>query len=277
MDPWLNRMLRAALQDVSDKLSAKHRMGVAISVFAQDFIAQASAGCSDAALESGPCTRPLQDTDSFGWGSVTKSFTAAAVLQLVEIGAVSLDAPAASYCDPFLARMGQRTLSERIAGSERVRVRDLLHMASGVGDFDSWQFADYQFRNPSKDLTPDEMLNWVPTTLEFAPGSKQKYSTANYVLLGLVLAQHYVTQSEASGQHLGSPNAHNASNTSLWRLYDQSTVLPPVLRGMLSGAKFPDAGTCARWMPVHGFIDHVRRASNVRWECLVSGGARECV
>lgn len=110
-------------------------------------------------------------------GSLTKSFTALAVMQQVEAGKVELDAPVQRYLPWF-----------RVAGTEastRMTVRHLLNQTSGLpvlpgmtnlGDFDS--------RPGAAERQMRALSTFVPARL---PGDAFEYSNLNYVLLGLVL------------------------------------------------------------------------------------------
>lgn len=63
--------------------------------------------------------RPVTPDTPFGLGSISKSITAMAVLQLAEIGKIDLDAPIQSY------------ISTKFNGAESITVRQLLNQTSG--------------------------------------------------------------------------------------------------------------------------------------------------
>ena len=66
-----------------------------------------------------------------------------------------------------------------------------------------------RFAAPHHDFSPIQILDqYIPKTFDFNPGSRQDYSSANYILLGLVLANHL---SVGAGD---------------WRHYDQHSVFP---------------------------------------------------
>ncbi len=106
-------------------------------------------------------------------GSVTKQFTAALVMQLVEQGRVKLDAKLADYLpDAPHAR--------------EITVRYLLDQRSGLPDYLGDPFVlRYVYR---QDVTPDQLVALVASQrLQFTPGSKWAYSNTNYVLLGMLI------------------------------------------------------------------------------------------
>lgn len=148
----------------------------------------------------------------FVWGSVTKVATGSAVLRLAESGAISLSDPIVPLIDPFIKKSMPKLVSlENLFGSEvkDVTVRDLLGMKSGIPDFDTEEprghggpvdpFRATVYANPQSEYGPEELLSlsWVKTgKLDFTPGKCDRlryfncYSSTNYVLLGLLLANH---------------------------------------------------------------------------------------
>ena len=203
-----------------------------------------AAGHTDAGLGMGTPKRLAQPDDEYVWGSITKMFTAPAVLQLVEKGTVALDDTAAQHVDPMLAANG--TSFSALFGAEAaaaVRIKHLLHMTSGIPDYDGEAYAEAQFGSRARDFDPlTIVVDYVrPRKLEFAPGTKQRYCSTNYILLGLVLATH-----------LAAPSGD-------WRGYEQMSVVPSALK--LRHSRFVDAGTCEQATVVHGFMDGYSTAS----------------
>lgn len=116
---------------------------------------------------------PLRRDSVFALASVTKQFTAAAVLQLMEQGKLRLDDPVGRY------------LPELPQGA-KVTIYQLLVQTSGLPDY-----AEDPAGSPTKSVakTPKEMLAWISRltpAFHFPPGSKWAYSNSNYVLLGLI-------------------------------------------------------------------------------------------
>lgn len=107
-------------------------------------------------------------------GSVTKMFTSVAVLQLVQAGQLSLDAPVRTY------------LPDLPPAWQAVTIRHLLNQTSGLPEYMS---STNSFRTLMRvDRAPDAVLALVrDQPLPFAPGSKYAYSNTNYVALGMVI------------------------------------------------------------------------------------------
>ncbi|MDU5950957.1 MAG: serine hydrolase domain-containing protein, partial [Paenibacillus macerans] len=73
---------------------------------------------------SGPDRTPVTAQTPFVIGSVSKSFTALAVMQLADAGKIDLEAPVRQYLPWF------RVADE--AASAQIRVKHLLHQTSGI-------------------------------------------------------------------------------------------------------------------------------------------------
>jgi len=110
-------------------------------------------------------------------GSTTKSFTALAVMQLVEGGKVELDAPVQRYLPWF------RVADPR--ASAQMTVRHLLNQTSGLPLVPGWQLlADLEDR---PDATQRQARSLSSLNLTRPPGAAFEYSNLNYNLLGLVI------------------------------------------------------------------------------------------
>ena len=144
-----------------------------------------------AGLANGETQTPLSPTDRFRIYSITKTFTAVLVLQLVDEGVLSLDDTVTEWLDdPAVAR---------IPNVEQITLRQLLTHTSGVYDY--YNGADSPFVDDaitgegadwSKVWTPQELLAYVDGTrqeADFAPGQGVNYSDTNYILLGLIVEQ----------------------------------------------------------------------------------------
>ena len=105
-------------------------------------------------------------------GSISKQFTATAVLLLAERGELSLDDPVSRFV-PNLTR-----------GNE-VTIRDLLSHTSGYEDY--WP-QDYVPPFMLQSITADKILDqWARKPLDFEPGTDWQYSNTNFVIAGLIV------------------------------------------------------------------------------------------
>jgi len=121
----------------------------------------------------------------WAWGSVTKQFTGALVLQRVEQRLFdSLDAPAHDYVDPQLAKLGLGSMAALFGPqAETITLRQLATMASGVPDYDTAKpdtprptdvFRAQCYQKPDEVFGPAQILNlsWVARgKLDFRPGA----------------------------------------------------------------------------------------------------------
>lgn len=117
---------------------------------------------------------PLEATAEMAYpiGSISKQFTATAVLLLQEQGKLSVDDPVAKYF-PELTR------------AKDVKLRNLMTMTSGYEDFapQDYSIPDwYKPRNPM-----DTVKEWAGKPLDFEPGTQWQYSNTNYVLLSEIV------------------------------------------------------------------------------------------
>ena len=115
---------------------------------------------------------PATPAMRYSIGSISKQFTAAAILMLVEEGKLSLDDGIARWL-PDLTRASE------------VTVRQILSMTSGYQDF--WP-QDYVMPLMLEPVTPQAILDrWARKPLDFEPGTKRQYSNTNYVIAGLIV------------------------------------------------------------------------------------------
>ena len=110
-------------------------------------------------------------------GSVAKSFTALAIMQLVEANKINLDASAQHYLPWF------RVADER--ASAEITVRHLLNHTSGISTKTG---RSYQGNGDTSDTALEQAVRKLKSAELSAPvGSKHQYSTINYSVLGLIV------------------------------------------------------------------------------------------
>src|SRR5437660_4704604 len=105
-------------------------------------------------------------------GSISKQFTAAAILLLQEQGKLSLDDKVAKFI-PDLTRANE------------VTIRQLLSHTSGYQDY--WP-QDYVMPGMLLPTTAQKIMDmWARKPLDFEPGTKWQYSNTNYVIAGVII------------------------------------------------------------------------------------------
>ena len=104
--------------------------------------------------------------------SVSKEFTAAAALLLVEDGKLSLDDHVSKWFPD-------------LTGADTITVRQLLSHTAGVSDF--WP-QDYVMTPVTKPTTPMTVMNeWARKPLDFKPGDDWQYSNTGYIVAGEII------------------------------------------------------------------------------------------
>jgi CubicO group peptidase (beta-lactamase class C family) len=119
-------------------------------------------------------THAVPDLDtSFRIGSVTKQFTSAAIMLLVQDGKLSVDQPIATY------------LPDYPAVGAKITLHQLLTHTSGLPDYTE---APGFMEHRGEPHTVAELLHvFWSQPLRFAPGAKFEYSNSNYIVLGAII------------------------------------------------------------------------------------------
>ncbi len=153
---------------VADTLAKTGVPSASIAVVKDGKIAYVKA-YGDAKLE--PRT-PATSQMRYSIGSISKQFTAAAMLLLQEQGKLSLDDKVAKYI-PDLTRANE------------VTIRQLLSHTSGYQDY--WP-QDYVMPGMLQPTTSQKIMDaWAKKPLDFEPGTKWQYSNTNYVIAGVII------------------------------------------------------------------------------------------
>src|SRR5438067_4997461 len=123
----------------------------------------------DARLEpKTPATAEMR----YSIGSISKQFTATAILLLQEQGKLSLDDKVAKFI-PDLTRANE------------VTIRQLLSHTSGYQDY--WP-QDYVMPMMLQPVTAEKIMDtWAKKPLDFDPGTRWQYSNTNYVIAGAIV------------------------------------------------------------------------------------------
>ncbi len=145
-----------------------HAPGFAVAVVRDGRIVERfAAGDADVAT-----SRPVTPQTLFHIGSITKMFTATAVMQLVQAGKIDLYAPVTEYLPQYAAWRG-------------VTIAELLMHRSGIPNYLDAALANGRTVLPT---SPEAILGLMAAQpLDFVPGSRFEYSNTNYVALGLIV------------------------------------------------------------------------------------------
>jgi len=105
-------------------------------------------------------------------GSISKQFTASAILLLQEQGKLSIDDKVSKWVPG-------------LTDGDKVTIRQLLSHTSGYQDY--WP-QDYVMPGMLQPVTAPEILDkWAKISLDFTPGTKWQYSNTNYVIAGMIV------------------------------------------------------------------------------------------
>ena len=131
-------------------------------------------------------------------GSISKQFTAAAILLLQQQGKLSLDDAVGQYV-PGLTR------------GDEVTIRQILSHTSGYQDY--WP-EDYLMTPMVKPTTAQQILDtWAKKPLDFEPGTQWQYSNTNYVIAGAIVEK---VSGEKLMDFLGEQIFHPLGMHSVW-------------------------------------------------------------
>ncbi|WP_404370566.1 serine hydrolase domain-containing protein [Sphingomonas sp. MMS24-J45] len=113
-----------------------------------------------------------RDDAPYQIASISKQFTAAAVLLLQRDGKLSLDDTVAKYVPG-------------ITGGDTITIRQLLSHTAGLQDY--WP-QDYSFKAMATPVTPQQIVDrWAKKPLDFTPGTQWQYSNTGYVVAGMIV------------------------------------------------------------------------------------------
>ncbi|GAA1285927.1 serine hydrolase domain-containing protein [Saccharothrix xinjiangensis] len=180
-EPGGDRVDRRVVQRLLEEMTRTGAQGAQVRVVEgrHEFTARAGTARIDS-------PRPVPTDGRFRIASITKTFVATVVLQLVGEGEVELDAPVSRYLPGLLAH------------GDRITVRHLLQHRSGLADHMALLPPDAG----SRPFAPEELVALIATEpLEFEPGTTSGYNNTNFVIAGMVVERvtgrsyaHEITQ-----------------------------------------------------------------------------------
>lgn len=120
---------------------------------------------------------PNQPDTRFRIGSVTKQFTAALILQLVEEGKIKLDGKLTDYLPDYRKDTG-----------DKVTIHQLLNHTSGIPSYTGRpDFEKEIMRNPFS--VADLVKKYSSGDFDFEPGARFSYNNSGYIILGAIIEQ----------------------------------------------------------------------------------------
>ncbi|MGZ5245971.1 MAG: serine hydrolase domain-containing protein [Flavitalea sp.] len=186
--------------------------------------------------------------------SVTKTFTAALVLELAKEGILNLDNPVSSYIPLGAVNPG-------LNGS--VTIRQLLAHESGYSNYtDEMQFLIAVAFQPTHIWTPFEVLYFVHQI--DPPGTIRKYSSTNYIMLGAIIEaktgqpveqlyrSRFISPLGLNSMYLGVRESQPAG-TMLAAPHDNISAFNPIFQ-LTGQPTFPNAYTNISAFPFQGIV-----------------------
>lgn len=171
--PMLDDELAAQLQSVTEQVVAElDAPGAVVAVTTPDDRWESAVGVKD--LTTG---EPMETGLRWPLRSITKSFVVTLVLELVDEGEIRLDDTLDRWVDG-------------VPNGDRVTVRQLAGMTSGLPDYFSDAFVDDFVAEEDRVFTDDELIAYAterPARAE--PGTDRVYTNVNGLLLGRIVEQ----------------------------------------------------------------------------------------
>jgi D-alanyl-D-alanine carboxypeptidase len=122
--------------------------------------------------DQGPGMKATSADAKYQIASISKQFTAAAILLLEDEGKLSLDDTVAKWVPG-------------VTDGDKITLRQLLSHTAGIQDY--WP-QDYPFALMDKPVTPQAIVDrWAKKPLDFAPGTAWQYSNTGFVVAGMVI------------------------------------------------------------------------------------------
>jgi len=209
----------------------------ALSVKATEYNTSFSIGVFDGTVGAFEVTAGINDKQTgeqmkvhkeFPVGSVTKPYTASAIMQLHEQKRIDIDAPIYHYVDPILTRLNKTTMLKLWNGDttcQTITARMLMGMRGGLHDYNDTWYQEVTINDPTFDVSPFDLLHRLNKSWVCPPGECGEYASTGFELLGLALAQ--ITGAEQ------------------WQDYDQFSVFPKSVKANYNHTEFPGRGLCS--------------------------------
>ena len=127
--------------------------------------------------------RPVDRDTIYHWASITKTFTAIAVMQLRDRGLLALDDPVAKYVPEI------RRVHNSFGDASQITIRTLMSHSAGLRA-GTWPWGGDQPWHPFEPTQWEQLVAMLPYTQTlFKPGSKYSYSNPGILFLGRIIEE----------------------------------------------------------------------------------------
>ena len=129
----------------------------------------------------------------FKIASISKTFTATVILQLMEAGRLRLDDTLERYFDSSQLDLDSLQICDGVSYGRRITIEQLLAQTSGITDYmEDPRFIPDVLAHPQEQYSPGKILAWyfsygTNRRAAFPPGRGWQYADPNYVLLGMII------------------------------------------------------------------------------------------
>lgn len=125
--------------------------------------------------------RPVDASTIYHWASITKTFTAIAIMQLRDRGLISLDDPILEYVPEL------RDVHNPFGPMEAITIRHLMSHSAGFRA-GTWPWGGDRDWHPHEPTEWSQLVAMMPyTEILFEPGSQYSYSNPGIIFLGRVI------------------------------------------------------------------------------------------
>lgn len=126
-------------------------------------------------------SRPVDEDTIYHWASITKTFTAIAIMQLRDRGRLSLDDPVVKYVPEL------RGVHDPFGDIGEIKIRHLMSHSAGFRG-PTWPWGGDKPWHPFEPKQWSQLVAMMPyTEVEFRPGSKYSYSNPGIIFLGRII------------------------------------------------------------------------------------------
>ncbi|GAA4274403.1 serine hydrolase [Aquimarina gracilis] len=115
---------------------------------------------------------PMKTDNVFEIGSITKQFTAVAILMLMEQGKLTIQDEITKFIPDYPTH------------GKKITIHHLLNHTSGIKSYTSMNLSEIA----AKDMTPTELIDYFKNEpMDFDPGTEWRYNNSGYIILGYII------------------------------------------------------------------------------------------